>query len=406
MESALLPHLFRSEYSKITAVLCKYLGPSHLAEAEDIASETFLQAMENWSFHDLPPNPVAWLYRVAKNKAINHIRRNNLLHHKIIPGLQVEEYSPLIDIDLSEENIADSQLRMLFAVCHPALPAESQIGLALRILGGFGIEEIATAFLSNKEAINKRLFRAREKIKEANIDIEMPGPKDIDSRLQNVLTTIYLIFSEGYYSESRDEVLRRDFCLEAMRLNYLLIQYAGTNQPPVNALMALMCFHASRFDARKNQGGELILYNDQDVTLWNQELILRGAYYLRQAATGKALTHYHLEANIAWWHTVKNNDREKWANILSLYNQLLQLCYSPVAALNRTYALSKVHGNTVAVTEALKLQLVANPYYHTLLGELYLDTDPGKAKIHYQQAFSLAKTSADRVIIERKLESL
>jgi RNA polymerase sigma-70 factor (ECF subfamily) len=310
------------------------------------------------------------------------------------------------DIDLSEGNITDSQLRMLFAICHPAVSTEAQIGLALRILCGFGIDEIANALLTNKETINKRLFRAKEKLRTEKVAIELPSIEDIPNRLETVLTTLYLLFNEGYYSESHESVLREDLCLEAMRLTHLLIENPTTCQPEVNALLSLMCFHASRFAARKNKFGEIILYQDQDAALWNQELIGRGAFYLQQAATGDRISKYHLEASIAYWHTIKNDTLEKWENILQLYNKLLQLDYTPIAALNRTFALSKVKGTGMAIAEAEKLQLTTNHYYYTLLGELYKDVDTGKAKDHFQKALSLAKNKADKDTISKKIYQL
>ena len=403
----LIPHLFRTEFLKITSVLCKLLGIEHIEVAEDIASETFLSALETWTYKGIPENPVAWLYTVAKNKAKNHITRSHLFTEKIAP--QIKHSSPAeleIAIDLSDKNITDSQLQMLFAICHPSISTEAQIGLSLRILCGFGIEEIANAFLLNKETINKRLYRAKEKLRLEKVKIEFPPEEDINKRLETVLTILYLLYNEGYYSESQDSVLREDLCKEAMRLTHLLIENEQTNQPAVNALFALMCFHSSRFPARKNENGEIILYQDQDESLWDHELITRGVYFLKQASQGIKISKYHLEANIAYWHTIKADTKEKWENILQLYNRLLQIEYSPIAALNRTYALSKANGKQEAIAEAEKLDLRDNHFYFTLLGELYTGIDNEKAKQLFQSGFSLAKTQADKQIIQKKLEKL
>lgn len=400
----LVPHLFRTEFRKITAVLCKYLGVEYLDVAEDIAGDTFLLALNTWTYKGVPANPAAWLYTVAKNKAKNYIHRRHIFTEKIAAFIQQaasESREP--EIDLSDKNITDSQLQMLFAICHPAIAPEAQIALALRLLCGFGIDEIANAFLTNKETINKRLFRAKEKLRLENVKIEFPGGAEINLRLETVLRTLYLLYSEGYYSESRDSVLREDLCLEAMRLTYLLIENEQTDQPLVNALFALMCFHASRFPARKNENGEIVLYHDQDESLWNRELITKGAYYLNKAASGNQISKYHLEAAIAYWHTQKAETAEKWENILQLYNQLLQIEYSPVAALNRTYALSKANGKQEAIAAAEKLQLTDNHYYYTLLGELYTGVDDKKAKNYLQKAFTLAKTQADKQVILKKI---
>ena len=406
-QQELIPHLFRSEFRKITAVLCKHFGIEHIETAEDIAGDTFLQAVETWTYKGLPANPTAWLYTVAKNKAKNYFHRSNIFSEKIAGDIknsspQTEES----EINLSEENITDSQLQMLFAICHPSIPAEAQIGLALRILCGFGINEIANAFLTNNETINKRLLRAKEKLRAEKVKIGFPGKTEINNRLEAVLTTLYLLFSEGYYSESDDTILREDLCEEAMRLTYMLIENEQTNQPRVNALYSLICFHSSRFAARKNEKGEIVLYHDQDETLWNQELIIKGIYFLREASKGNEISKYHIEASIAYWHTIKSDTKEKWENILQLYNKLLQIEYSPIAALNRTYALSKANSKQEAITEAEKLNLSDNHFYFTLLGELYTDIDNKKAKENFQKALLLAKTVIDKKTIQTRMEKI
>jgi RNA polymerase sigma factor (sigma-70 family) len=402
----LLPHLFRTEFTKITAVLAKHFGMANIQLAEDIASDTFLLAVETWSFKGIPENPTAWLYAVAKNKAKNSIHRQQIFDNKIAAKIQERPHEALVDIDLSERNITDSLLQMLFALCHPCIPVEAQIGLSLRILCGFGIDEIADAFLTNKEAINKRLFRAREKLRSEKVVMELPGNAEIDKRLATVLTTLYLLFNEGYYSESRDPVLRDDLCLEAMRLTFLLIENPQTNVPSVNALFSLMCFHASRFEARKAKNGGLVFYEDQDESLWNRELISRGAFFLHHATVGNNLTKYHLEASIAYWHTVKTDSEEKWRNILQLYDVLLQMEDSPLAALNRVYAYSKVNGESKAIPEAEKLRLNDNHYYFTLLGELYKDIDHHRAIDNFEKALLKARNKTDRQTLRHKIGQL
>ncbi len=325
-QSELIPHLFRTEYRKIISVLWTRFGFQHMETAEDIASETFLAAVQTWPTDGLPPQPVAWLYHVAKNKARNYLQREAVFRGKVAPELRKPEAGPdAVEIDLSPANIEDSQLRMMFAICHPSIPAEAQIGLSLRILCGFGVGEIADAFLTNKETINKRLYRAREKLREEKVDIVLLNAQEVEGRLDAVMTTIYLLFTEGYYSIPHDPEMRSELCREAMRLCRMLIDNPLTDQPSANALLALMCFHSSRLDARVDQQGELVLYADQDVSRWDAGLITEGVLYLRRSASGPALTKYHLEANIAYWHCVKEDGVEKWENILQLYNQLLQL---------------------------------------------------------------------------------
>ena len=413
-EQNLIPHLFRTEYRKIVSVLCKRFGFAHLEAAEDIASDTFLVAAQTWGIEGPPKNPTAWLYHVAKNKAKTVLQRDQVFLKKVSPAIKndtAEATTPpgsIFDpeIDLSPAGIEDSQLQMMFAICSPAIPPEAQIGLSLRILCGFGIEEIADAFLTNKETINKRLFRAREKLRETAIRIEMPPPAEIEARLETVLQTIYLLFNEGYYSESQNTILRKDLCLEAIRLCHMLADNPATNKPMVNALLALMCFHASRFEARVDRNGGIVLYAHQDTSLWNTGLIAQGVFYLNRAAQGNVFSKYHLEAAIAYWSTEKEDIPEKWEHILQYYNLLLQLEYSPIAALNRTYALAKANGKQEAIIQAEKLQLTDNPFYFALLGELYTDIDDARAIGHFSQAMTLARTAADKQLMQNKITQL
>ncbi|MEO5997394.1 MAG: DUF6596 domain-containing protein [Chitinophagaceae bacterium] len=401
----LIPHLFRTEYRKIISVLCKRFGFDQIEIAEDITSETFLTASQTWGLKGNPVNPTAWLYNVAKNKAINYLQRDLIFENKIVPG--IKNIAPGFldkDIDLSPQNINDSQLQMMFTICHPSISAEAQIGLSLKVLCGFGIEEIADAFLTNKETINKRLFRAKEKLREEKIKIDLPAESEIDERLATVLTTIYLLFNEGYYSYSQNKTLRKDLCFEAMRLCYMLVENKYTNKPEVNALLSLMCFHASRFEARLDKNGEIILYEEQDTSLWNTDLVSKGVYFMNNAATGNKISPYHLQAGIAFWNTQKDDTKEKWENILQLYNRLLQIEYSPIAALNRTYALSKATGKQAAIKEAEELNLTSNYFYFALLGELYSGINNRQAKEHFKRALSLARTQTGKQAIQKKID--
>lgn len=408
MNQELIPHLFRTEYRKIVSVLCNLFGIHHIEIAEDIVSDTFLTASETWAINGIPENPTAWLYTVAKNKTKNYFKRNDLFEKKIVTEIKYNSSlnNPEIEIDLSDQNISDSQLAMIFTVCNPCNSDEAQIALALNLLCGFGINEIADAFLSNKEVIYKRINRAKDKLKEENIKIQNPSPTEVIERIDTVLKTIYLLYSEGYYSTSQNTTLRKELCAEAMRLAYLLLQNDATNLPATNALMALMCFHSSRFEARTTENGEIILYEDQDESLWNQELIDKGTYFLSHSSTGNVLSKYHLEAGIAYWHTQKKDSAEKWQHILDLYNNLIILEYSPIVALNRTYALSKVKGKPEAITEAEKLNLTDNHFYYSLLGNLYSGYDNQKALQHFKTAFGLAKTISDKKIIDKNIKAL
>lgn len=373
--------------------------------AEDIVSDTFLAASETWGLKGTPESPKSWLYAVAKNKIKDNFKREKIFNEKIKPGIQNVTNSIEIEPVFSEENIADSQLQMLFAVCNPLISSEAQITLALRVLCGFGVAEIANAFLSNSDAINKRLNRAKHTLRRHKVKLLPPTSEELDKRTDNVLSIIYLLFNEGYYSSSSEQTLQKELCLEAMRLNFMLLENASTNIPKANALMALLCFHSSRFEERIDRQGELVLYNDQNKDNWDFELIEKGSYFLNKSAQGE-VTKYHLEAGISFWHTKRESSKEKWENILQLYNQLLRLEYSPIIALNRTYALSKANSKEEAIFEALKIDLKENHLYHSLLAKLYKDVNQSKQLEHLRRAIILVKTNAERKLLEKRLENI
>ncbi len=407
-QPASLKHLFQQEFARMVAVLSRQFGLQHIELAEDVVSETFLLAAETWGVRGIPPNPTAWLYAVAKQKTLYQFRKNNLLTNKILPEMEVRQGAvPEADeFDFSEETIRDSQLQMLFALCTPVIAPEAQIGLALRILCGFGIDEIAEAFLTSKETINKRLFRAKEKLRQQRLRLELPPEAELVRRLDRVLRVIYLLFNEGYYSKTQNRPLQKELCLEAMRLGVMLTDYDQTDQPATNALLALMCFHASRFEARQPTGTSVLLYEQQNEARWDAALIRRGFYYLERSLRGDELSTYHLEARIASWHCAKADTPEKWAAILALYDQLRRINDSPSVALNRLYALYQARGREAALAEAGSLRLPTNHLYFTLLGELYGPTDPGNAKASFERAKALAKTETDRQLIREKLAQL
>lgn len=391
----LLPHLFRQEYARMTALLCRHFGLKHIEMAEDIAGDTFLRASEHWALHGIPDNPTAWLYTVAKNKTKDHLRRISNFEHKVKDHVREDEALPEPDIEIDSKIIEDSQLAMIFAVCDPLIASESQICLALQVLCGFSVEEIAHAFLAKKETIKKRLQRARGDLRNGNFQLNALSEQSITSRLDTVLKTLYLLFNEGYFSKSGSQLIRRELCAEAVRLTLLLTGHASTNTTQVQALLALMCYQSSRLEARLNASGEVVLFEDQDRQLWDQSLIDRGNYHLISACNGEEASKYHLEAAIAYWHTTPTGNN-KWEQILPLYTQLQELAYSPVTALNRAFAYAKVYGNPAAITEVIKLGFTDNTYYHALLGHLYSGLDNGKAVEHYKVAIQLSTSPVER----------
>jgi len=408
-QQSILPHLFRTEHQKMISVLVRYFGTAYLEVAEDIVSDTFLAAAELWGLKGLPQNPAGWLYVTARNKALDHLRRDKVFREKISPNLTAAAKSDMeaFELDLSEPHVRDSQLAMLFVICDPCNKPVAQIALALNLLCGFGAEEIANAFLTDREVIYKRLQRAKKQLKDKQLAVERPSESQIKERLPEVLLTLYLLFNEGYLSEGAGAVIREELCQEAMRLTILLTESPLTALPATYALLALMCFHGSRFDARLDVNGGIVLYQDQDRALWDQQLINQGRHYMQLAMTdSKAVTKYHLEAAVAFWHSFPEEHPDKWPQILQLYEQLLKLDYSPMAALNQVFALSKVEGKKKALSAAAKVHLDNHYLYHSLLGELYTGVDSARAIWHLQKAIALARSAEGRRILDGKLRIL
>ena len=388
----------------MTAVLCRHFGLEHIEIAEDIASDTFLKASEHWAVHGVPENPTGWLYTVARNKVKDHLRHLKIVRDHAGGGQRIFGDTSDFDFEVSEQIISDSQLAMIFAVCNPVNAPEGQISLALQVLCGFSIEEIANAFLTNKEAIKKRLQRARQHLRSNHFSLRNLEPEHIRSRQDAVLKTIYLLFNEGYFSRTHRTAIRKELCSEAIRLALCLTDNTLTCTPQVYALLALMCYQSSRLEARLDGEGEALLFDEQDKSLWDQQLIDRGNYYLVAATEGNEVSKYHLEAGIAYWHTT--DAANKWYHILELYNQLVLIEYSPGTALSRAFALSKVFGNERAIGEVEKLKLDNNHHYHALLGRLYEKMDSEKAVAHFERAIALTTSSIEKQVLEREMGKL
>jgi RNA polymerase sigma-70 factor (ECF subfamily) len=388
----------------MTAVLCRHFGLEHIEIAEDIASDTFLKASEHWALHGVPDNPTAWLYTVARNKAKDHLRHKKIAQVNAGGRAGTDVVFPGDDFEINDRIIADSQLAMIFAVCNPVNSPESQICLALQVLCGFSIEEIANAFLTNRETIKKRLQRARQHLRDNQFSLSALTPDHIQARQDAVLKTIYLLFNEGYFSRTNRAAIRKDLCSEAIRLALCLTESELTRTSQVYALLALMCYQSSRLEARINSEGELLLFDEQDKTQWDQQLIDRGNYYLVAATEGNELSKYHLEAAIAYWHTT--DSKEKWSRILELYNQLVLIEYSPGTALGRAFAMSKVVGKEKVIAEVEKLKLEDNHHYYALLGYLYAEVDGEKAVRCYENAIELTMSEAERKVLIRESERL
>jgi RNA polymerase sigma factor (sigma-70 family) len=409
--NALVDHLFRHESGKMVAVLTRIFGFRNIEQAEDIVNDTMLKALETWKFGKLPENPQAWLYKTAKNKAIDVLRRQQL-KYKIdsdISYLLKSEYTlaPALNEMFTENEIKDSQLRMMFACCDPAFSLEIQITLILKTLGGLSTREIANAFLSGEETVTKRLYRTKEKIREEHLTLDYPGADAMPQRIEAVLKALYLIFNEGYNSSHPEKLIREDLCEEAMRLGIILTENPKTNLPQTNALLALMCYHVSRFGARLDDKGMIVLLKDQDRNKWNKFLVEKGNEYMQQSADGKTIHDFHIEAAIASVHANAGSyEKTDWKMILQLYDTLLKRTENPMVALNRSLALGEVEGYKEAIKELLKMKgLAENCYYNTTLGEMYLRSGiKTEAKKYFAKALELTTSNAEIELIRRKLK--
>src|SRR5436190_1900161 len=374
-----IDHLFRQEAGKMVAVLTRIFGFPNIEQAEDIVQDTILKALEIWKWGKIPDNPQAWLYKAAKNKAIDIIRKEKL-KYKIeneISFLLKSEYSlaPKINEMFTEGEIKDSQLRMMFACCHPGISEENQITIILKTLCGFSTAEIAKTFLTSEDTVSKRLYRTKDFFRENKIKLEIPSEQELAGRTHAVLNSIYLLFNEGYNSTHSDELIRKDLINEAMLLCKLLTENKNTCLPETFALIALMCFHSSRSDSRLTTEGEIILLPNQDRSKWNYNLIKEGNEYMNKAAFGDTVSSYHIEAAIAFEHcTAQSFNETNWKRILELYEWLSEISPSPITEMNKAVAIMQVHG----AAEALKsLENIENKnkletfyLYHSLLGEV------------------------------------
>jgi RNA polymerase sigma-70 factor (ECF subfamily) len=406
----IVDHLFRHESGKMVAVLTRIFGFQNIEQAEDIVQDTIIKALEIWKDGKMPDNPQAWLYKTAKNAAIDLIRREKI-KYKIendIAILLKSEYSlvPAVNEMFTENEIKDSQLRMMFACCHPTFSQEAQITLILKTLCGLSTREIGNAFLSTEETIQKRIYRTKEKIREEKLSLDYPGAHVMENRTEAVLKALYLLFNEGYNSSHPEKLIREDLCEEAMRLAILLSENEKTNFPQTNALLALMCFQVSRFGTRIDDKGFIVLLKDQDRSQWNKFLIQKGNEYVTRSASGNTIHDFHIEAGIASLHAnAKTYEETNWMMILELYDRLLATSNNPMVAVNRALVMGEVEGYEKAIAELKAMKgFSENCYFNTSLGELYLKAGNKKeAKKYFGNALSLTSSNAETELIRRKI---
>lgn len=409
----LVGHLFRQETGKMAAVLTRLFGFEHYEQAEDIVQDTLLKALSVWKIKGVPENPSAWLHTVAKRKAIDVLREHNLhntIHTEIAQALKSEwTLAPAVKQLFLENEIEDSQLRMMFACCHPSIPYESQLTLTLKTLCGLSIGEIARNFLTNEETITKRLYRAREKIREENINLDAIDPSTLKPRLDAVLHAIYLLFNEGYSSSHNDLLIRDELCEEAIRLCLLLTRNTLTNLPVTSALLSLMCFQASRSESRLAADGSIILLQDQDRSKWSQKLIEKGKYYLEIATEDDLISEYHIEAAIAGCHSRARSFKETdWATMVVLYDALCDLKPGPITELNRAIAIGYSVSPEAGILALKEIhQLDNNQFYLTALGDFYREArSTEQARTHYEQAIRVAISKTEIQLLNKKLGAL
>ena len=410
----LVDHLFRHEAGKMVAILTRIFGLHNLELAEDVVQDTLHQALKAWNYDSIPDNPAAWLMTVAKRKAINTVRREKFYRNFAgdLDTLLKSEWTASYTMDqvFLDAEIADSQLRMIFTCCHPDLPTEAQIALTLKTLCGFSIAEIGTALLTTESNINKRLYRAKEKIRSESIDFTVPRGVHLSYRLDAVLLVIYLLFNEGYNSAGDNPAIRKDLCLEALRLAMLLTEGPPTSEyPPVYALIALLCFHSARLDARIDSNDGLIILEDQDRSRWNAELIGQGMQFLSRSAVGSTATAYHLEAAIAAEHCMAPDfAATNWQRIHDYYTALEKLKPSSVIRLNLAIVTGKKDGPQAAITllHQLESHKALENYYllYASLGEFYyLAGRKEEAVDYFLRAKELTRSPAIREVIDRKM---
>jgi RNA polymerase sigma factor (sigma-70 family) len=411
--SQLVEHLFRHESGKMVATLTGIFGIEHWNLAEDVVQEALARALQTWPYRGVPENPAAWIMRASRNLALDVVRREKVFRAK------EPEITRLIERDGSEpetavfleHEIADDRLRMMFVCCHPVIPPEAQVALALKTLCGFSVPEISHAFLTTEAAIAKRLTRAKQKIQEAQVPFEIPTGDELTRRLDSVLQSLYLLFNEGYKASSGEHLVRGELCDEAIRLTELLAQHSAGNQSKTHALLALMLLNAARIRAREDDKGNLLRLEEQDRAMWDQTMIARGMFHLRESAASGNISEYHLQAGIAACHaTATDYKSTDWSRILSLYDRLIEFDDSPVVALNRAVAVANVHGPEAGLQtlRAIRDREKLDSYYlfYAVVGELEMRlNNHAAAAEQFRKAFELAGTKSERAFLLKRLQA-
>ncbi|MEW6320421.1 MAG: DUF6596 domain-containing protein [Acidobacteriota bacterium] len=413
---ALVDHLFRRQAGQMVATLTRHLGARHLALAEDAVQEALVKALQQWPFRGVPDHPEGWLFRTARNAALDRLRHERVAAHKA-PALAhhlPREAPPASDATLAGEPppLDDDRLGLMFLACHPALSRESRVALTLKLVGGFSVREIARAYLAQDAAVAQRLVRARHQLRAAEASFGPPEAADLADRLDAVLEAIYLIFNEGYAATEGDALVREDIAAEAIRQARLVAAHPVTDVPRAWALVALLELHAARFPARMGEDGTIFRLRDQDRSRWDRRLIASGMRALDRAAGGADVSRYHLEAGLAACHAAAPTwDATDWRHMLDLYDDLLALTGSPIVALNRAVVVAQIEGPRagLAALDAIRDApgLARYHLFHAAKAELWREAgDPDRASAAYRDALEAARSAPERRFLAERLEQL
>ncbi|MBX2829395.1 MAG: sigma-70 family RNA polymerase sigma factor [Flavobacteriaceae bacterium] len=410
MESKLIDHLFRHHYGKMVSVLTRIFGLAHIETIEDAVQDAFVKATVSWT-HNMPDHPEAWLTKAAKNRVLDVFRKLKT-HQKHVPQLSTGPSAIALNELFLDTEIEDSQLRMIFTACHPKLDSRDRIAFALKTVSGFSIKEISSALLTKEDSIKKRIQRARKTIKDKDIRFAIPQGKDLPGRNDSVLEVLYLIFNEGFHSNRKDMLVRKDLCGEALRLCQLMLKRVDTRSSNGYALLALMCFHAARLDSKMNDDNEIVDLRHQDRSKWHFPLVKLGNYAMVKAVEEEDYSFYHYEAAIASEHIkAKSFHETDWEAIYKWYEALYELQPNPSVSLS--IVMTQIQqGHFEAAHERLlqiepaDLEQRAYLYYGTYAEYYRQQGQREKAVSCMELAILAVKNDAERAYLERKKESM
>lgn len=408
----LTDHLFRHEYGKMVAVLIHKFGSSQLSLIEDVVQDTFIKALQSWKMGNVPDNPQGWLHRVARNRAIDLIRSQNAFSKRNLGYTESLTAKDYLDEPFLEEEISDSQLRLIFMCCHLGLNEQDTIAITLKLVSGFGIKEIAKALMQKEDTIKKRLQRARKRLQKNEKQFFIPSGNQFVSSIHTVNKILYLIFNEGYQSCSKEEFIRKDLCAEAMRLGKMIDDHTYCQNADTAAMIALMCYHSARLDSRKGDNNELILLEYQDRSKWYQPLIQIGHYYYKKSTDTEQFSIYHLEAAIAAQHVMAPTFKDtNWHILLQLYKKLSTIRSSPIINLNLAIVYRQLQEPEKALNIVSRLSedmFLPNPYlFHAVTSSIYHSYGNHMLAVkHLKKALTTVENRAEKTLLQNRLTQL